>query len=68
MQALTRIQQPTLVLQGDNDVMIPTAASHLMAGLIPDVQIRIFPNASHGSIFQYAPEAAAETLSFLAAE
>ncbi|MDQ0921509.1 pimeloyl-ACP methyl ester carboxylesterase [Pseudarthrobacter sp. W1I19] len=66
VQALTRIQQPTLILQGDNDVMIPTAASHLMAGLIPGARIRIFPNASHGSIFQYAPEAAAETLSFLA--
>jgi pimeloyl-ACP methyl ester carboxylesterase len=67
VQALTKIRQPTLILQGDNDLMIPTAASHLMAGLIPNARIKIFPNASHGSIFQYAPDAAAETLSFLAA-
>ncbi|WP_159618656.1 alpha/beta fold hydrolase [Arthrobacter zhaoguopingii] len=67
VQSLTRIQQPTLILQGDNDLMIPTPASHLMAGLIPDARIRIFPNASHGAIYQYAAEAAAETLSFLAA-
>ncbi|MDQ0867524.1 alpha/beta fold hydrolase [Arthrobacter globiformis] len=67
VHTLTSIRQPTLILQGDNDLMIPTAASYLMAGLLPDARIRIFPNASHGSIFQYAPEAAAETLSFLAA-
>jgi pimeloyl-ACP methyl ester carboxylesterase len=64
---LTRIQQPTLILQGDDDVMIPTSASHLMAGLIPNAQITILPTASHGSIYQYAAEAAAETLAFLAA-
>ncbi|MEV8212893.1 alpha/beta hydrolase [Leifsonia sp. NPDC077715] len=62
---LADIHQPTLVLQGDNDIMIPTKASHTLAGLIPDARIRIFPDASHGSIFQYADEAAAETLAFL---
>jgi pimeloyl-ACP methyl ester carboxylesterase len=67
VQALTRIQQPTLILQGDDDVMIPTSASHLMAGLIPNARLTIFQNASHGSIYQYAAEAAAETLAFLAA-
>lgn len=66
VQALTTIEQPTLILQGDDDLMIPTSASHLMAGLIPNSRIRIFPNSSHGSIFQYAPETAAETLAFLA--
>ena len=67
VQALTQIVQPTLILQGDDDLMIPTSASHLMAGLIPNSRIRIFPNSSHGSIFQFAPEAAAETTAFLAA-
>jgi pimeloyl-ACP methyl ester carboxylesterase len=62
---LTEIAQPTLVLQGDDDIMIPTKASHVLAGLIPDATIRIYPDASHGSIFQYAAEAASETLAFL---
>lgn len=66
VRSLARIQQPTLILQGDDDVMIPTSASHLMAGLIPNARIRIFPDASHGSIFQYAEEAAALSLTFLA--
>jgi len=64
---LTAISQPTLILQGDNDIMIPTSASYLMAGLIPDAQITIYPDASHGSIFQYAGDAARATLDFLAA-
>lgn len=66
VQRLQRITQPTLVLQGDDDIMIPTKGSHTMAGLIPHARIRIFPNASHGSIFQYAAEAAQETIAFLA--
>lgn len=67
VQRLTRIVQPTLILQGDDDIMIPTRASHTMAGLIPGARIRVFPDASHGSIFQYADEAAAETVEFLEA-
>jgi pimeloyl-ACP methyl ester carboxylesterase len=47
--------------------MIPPKASHTLAGLIPDARIKIYPDASHGSIFQYADEAATDTLAFLAA-
>jgi pimeloyl-ACP methyl ester carboxylesterase len=66
MQRLTGIQQPTLVIQGDQDLMIPTKLSHLLAGLIPDAQIRIYPDAAHGSLFQYPAEAAAAVNEFLA--
>jgi pimeloyl-ACP methyl ester carboxylesterase len=62
---LTNISQPTLIFQGDNDIMIPTRASHTLAGLIPDARIVIYPDASHGAIFQYAPETVAQTLEFL---
>ena len=65
-ERLGSIAQPTLVLQGDNDIMIPTAASHALVELIPDARITIYSDASHGSIFQYATEAAAETVAFLA--
>ncbi|WP_291525201.1 alpha/beta hydrolase [Branchiibius sp. NY16-3462-2] len=58
LERLTGIGQPTLILQGDNDLMIPTPGSHLMAGLIPDSRIHIFPDAAHASIFQYPEEAA----------
>jgi pimeloyl-ACP methyl ester carboxylesterase len=65
LQRLTGIQSPTLVIQGDDDLMIPTKLSHLMAGLIPDAQIRIYPDAAHGFLFQYPAEVAAEVNAFL---
>jgi pimeloyl-ACP methyl ester carboxylesterase len=66
LQRLTGIESPTLVIQGDDDLMIPTKLSHLMAGLIPDARIRIYPDAAHGSLFQYPAEAAADVKEFLA--
>jgi pimeloyl-ACP methyl ester carboxylesterase len=66
VRRLTEITQPTLILQGDDDIMIPTSASYLMAGLIPDASITIYPEASHGSIFQYADDASLRTVEFLA--
>jgi pimeloyl-ACP methyl ester carboxylesterase len=66
LQRLTGIRSPTLVIQGDGDLMIPTKLSHLMAGLIPDAQIRIYPDAAHGFLFQYPTEVATEVNAFLA--
>jgi pimeloyl-ACP methyl ester carboxylesterase len=66
LQRLTGIKSPTLVIQGDDDLMIPTKLSHLMAGLIPDAQIRIYPDAAHGFLFQYPTEVAKEVNAFLA--
>jgi pimeloyl-ACP methyl ester carboxylesterase len=66
LQRLTGIGCPTLVIQGDRDLMIPTKLSHLMAGLIPDARIRIYPDAAHGFLFQYPTEVAADVNAFLA--
>ena len=66
LQRLTGIKSPTLVIQGDGDLMIPTKLSHLMAGLIPDARIRIYPDAAHGFLFQYPTEVAADVNAFLA--
>ena len=68
LQRLTGITSPTLVIQGDNDLMIPTKLSHLLAGLIPDARIRIYPDAAHGFLFQYPAEVAAVVNEFLATE
>jgi pimeloyl-ACP methyl ester carboxylesterase len=67
LQRLTGIESPTLVIQGDCDLMIPTKLSHLMAGLIPDAQIRIYQDAAHGFLFQYPVEVAADVDAFLGA-
>jgi hypothetical protein len=59
---------PLVMLQHfrDNDLMIPSKLSHLLAGLIPDARIRIYPDAAHGFLFQYPAEVAAEVNAFLA--
>lgn len=67
LQRLTGIQTPTLIIQGDDDLMIPTKLSHLMAGLIPDARIRIYPDSAHGFLFQYPSEVAGEVNGFLSA-
>jgi pimeloyl-ACP methyl ester carboxylesterase len=65
LQRLTGIKSPTLIIQGDNDLMIPTPNSHLMAGLIPDAKIKIYPDAAHASLFQYPEEAAKDINAFM---
>ncbi len=66
LQRLEAISCPTLVIQGDGDRMIPTPLSHLMAGLIPDARIRVYPDAAHAFLFQYPQEVAADVGAFLA--
>jgi pimeloyl-ACP methyl ester carboxylesterase len=65
LQRLTGIESPTLVIEGDRDLMIPTKLSYLLAGLIPDTQVRIYPDAAHGFLFQYPSEVASEVGAFL---
>jgi pimeloyl-ACP methyl ester carboxylesterase len=65
LQRLTGIRSPTLVIQGDQDLMIPTKLSHLLAGLIPDARIHIYPDAAHGFLFQYPAEVAGDVNAFL---
>jgi pimeloyl-ACP methyl ester carboxylesterase len=47
--------------------MIPTKLSHLLAGLIPNARVRIYPDAAHGFLFQHPTEVAAEANEFLTA-
>jgi pimeloyl-ACP methyl ester carboxylesterase len=66
LQRLTAIRCPTLIIQGDGDVLIPTRLSHLMAGLIPDARIRIYPDSAHAFLFQEPERVAADVSAFLA--
>ena len=62
---LANIQAPTLVANGDTDVMVPTVNSYLLAGHIPNAELTIYPDANHGFLFQYPHEFAAEVNAFL---
>lgn len=62
---LAGIRQPTLVANGSNDIMVPTVNSYLLAGHIPHAELIIYRDASHGFLFQYPHEFAAEVNKFL---
>ena len=50
---LKTIKQPTLVVNGSNDVIMPTVNSFIMQQNIPAAQLIIYPDSNHGSQFQY---------------
>src|ERR1700682_3955313 len=50
---LKTIKQPTLVVNGSNDLIMPTVNSFIMQQNIPDAQLIIYPDSNHGSQFQY---------------
>jgi pimeloyl-ACP methyl ester carboxylesterase len=49
---LRNIAQPTLVVNGDNDVIIPTINSHILQQNLPNAQLILYADASHGSQYQ----------------
>jgi pimeloyl-ACP methyl ester carboxylesterase len=50
---LRDITQPTFILNGVNDVMIPTINSWHMAQNIPNAQLFLYPDAGHAPHFQF---------------
>jgi pimeloyl-ACP methyl ester carboxylesterase len=45
---------PVLIINGDNDRMVPSPLSNDMANRFPNVEpVVIYPNSGHGGIFQY---------------
>jgi pimeloyl-ACP methyl ester carboxylesterase len=50
---LKSIRQPVLIAQGSDDVIIPTAHSLTLQQNLPNAQLIIYPDAGHGSIYQY---------------
>jgi pimeloyl-ACP methyl ester carboxylesterase len=50
---LKTIKQPTLVVNGSNDLIMPTINSYIMQQNIPYAELIIYPDSNHGSQFQY---------------
>lgn len=63
---LKAITQPTLILNGIDDVMIPTVNAFDMAQVIPDAQLILYPDAGHGAQFQYPERFLGHATQFLA--
>jgi pimeloyl-ACP methyl ester carboxylesterase len=65
LQRLSAPQMPVLVANGDSDPMILPHYSYLLAGLIPQARVKIYPDAAHGFLFQHHAEFAADVQAFL---
>src|ERR1700676_2244142 len=50
---LKTIKQPTLVVNGSNDVIMPTVNSFIMQQYIPYAELIIYPDSNHGAQHQY---------------
>ncbi len=66
LQRLSGISQPVFVANGDRDSMILPHYSYLIAGLIPQATVKIYPDSAHGFLFQNHAEFAADVKAFLA--
>jgi pimeloyl-ACP methyl ester carboxylesterase len=65
LQRLSCLQMPVFVANGDSDPMILPHYSYLLAGLIPQAQVKIYPDSAHGFLFQHHAEFAADVEAFL---
>jgi pimeloyl-ACP methyl ester carboxylesterase len=52
-EELKKIAQPTLVVHGHRDIMLPTINAYNLSQYIPDAQLIIYPRSGHGALFQY---------------
>ena len=66
LNRLAGMRAPVLVANGDNDRMVPTRNTHLLADRLPNARVEIYPDAGHGFLFQYPAEFAAQVEAFLA--
>jgi pimeloyl-ACP methyl ester carboxylesterase len=67
LQRVAAIDLPVFVANGDSDPMILPRYSYLLAGLLPDVRLTIYPDSAHGFLFQHHRQFAADVYSFLQA-
>ncbi|VVJ22617.1 Uncharacterised protein [Amycolatopsis camponoti] len=62
---LANVSQPVLVVNGDNDVMIPTISSFTLARALPNARLSIYPDSGHGALFQHHELFVRQALDFL---
>jgi pimeloyl-ACP methyl ester carboxylesterase len=67
LQRVAAIEHPVFIANGDSDPMILPHYSYLLAGLIPQAQVKIYPDSAHGFLFQHHAEFAADVERFLSA-
>ena len=59
------IRQPTLVLTGDDDPIVPAGNSRILASLIPGARLEVIPEAGHLMLFDSPGEVVPRVTAFL---
>jgi pimeloyl-ACP methyl ester carboxylesterase len=62
---LKTITQPVLIFEGRSDILVPVINSYNLFQNIPNSRLVLFPDAGHGSIFQFTDLFLAEAIPFL---
>ena len=62
---LGELEMPVLVLNGDNDLLVPTSRSYELLKFIENAQLIMYPRSGHGFIWQYAQRVAEDVNKFL---
>lgn len=65
---LRSIHHPILVINGVHDEMIPVANSYRLAENLPNAVLLIYPDAGHGSLFQFHESFARQADAYLASD
>jgi pimeloyl-ACP methyl ester carboxylesterase len=62
---LKDIKQPTLVVNGINDVIVYAVNSWILERHLPNAQLILYPDANHGSLYQHSEQFIAHVNLFL---
>jgi pimeloyl-ACP methyl ester carboxylesterase len=65
---LKEIRHPTLIVQGVKDEMIPVRNSYWLAENLPNAALFVYPDAGHGSLFQYSGSFTKHAAAFLSSD
>jgi pimeloyl-ACP methyl ester carboxylesterase len=65
---LKSIQQPTLVVNGIYDEMIPVSNSYWLSANLPNAVLMTYPDSGHGSLFQFHDSFTRQATAFLSSD
>lgn len=62
---LKSVKQPVLIVQGQEDVLVPVVNAISISKSIPNAKLIVYPDAGHSSFFQYHEDFVKKSLEFL---
>jgi len=68
LASLRGIRQPTLVVNGVHDEMVPVSNSYFLSENLPNAVLLTYPDSGHGSLFQFHDSFTRHAAAFLASD